>query len=369
VDELVGALLPCWSEHGLDRLRGGFHNRLADDLTPIDDPDKRLLVQTRQLFAFSIGMRLGAGPFAEEAAAHGYAFLTRHLHDTTHGGWFLTAAPDGQPLDRRKDLYAHAFAIFALSHYFRASGDAEALVLARETLALLQTHLADSEAGGFLEGADEAWHPVRGARRQNPHMHLLEAMLALAEADPESDALEQARALVGLLQGRFVNGGSGRLCELYDAQLEPLRGAEQRVEPGHHYEWVWLLQRWSALTGEPAATTQRALLDYADAHGFAHGGVVDELDAQGRVRAPGMRLWPQTERLKAVALGDSTQELETSLGYCFLHYARPDGAWHEQRDENGRVTSRTLNATSVYHVTMALLEASYALDPQMPRLT
>lgn len=223
VAQLVERLLPCWFEHGVDRVHGGFHNRLADDLTPAADPDKRLLVQARQLFAFSIGVRLGAGSYAAEAAQRGYRFLTERMRDTRHGGWFLTATPSGEPLDRSKDLYAQAFVIFALAHYSRASGDAESLALAEETAALLTHHLADA-AGGYLEGADEAWRPRKGARRQNPHMHLLEAELALAELASQTGALERARRLVALQGERFVDAEAGCLLERFDAHWRPLTG-------------------------------------------------------------------------------------------------------------------------------------------------
>src|SRR5574338_501149 len=108
---LVDELLPLWARHGLDRANGGYFGRLGPGRRPVPDGFKRLLVHTRQLHAFSRAVELGAGEWAGAAVAHGLAFLER-FWDTRHGGWFHTTTERGEPLDRRKDLYGHAFAIF-----------------------------------------------------------------------------------------------------------------------------------------------------------------------------------------------------------------------------------------------------------------
>ncbi len=367
-------LLPLWARHGLDRARGGYWNRLGPDLAPMPDGHKRLLVHTRQLFSFTRGVELGAGATAREAAAHGLAFLVERFWDARNGGWFTSTDDAGAPLDRHKDLYGHAFAIFALAQHARAFGDAESLRLARATFELVCERLRDPEAGGFFEGASEAWQPLAGPRRQNPHMHLVEALLALAEVAPESDALAEARALVGLLGARFIDARTGALVEHFDPRWQPLPGeAGRAIEPGHHFEWVWLLDRLHAIEPNPAT---RALADRLFAFGRrfgvdADGGVFDQVDRDGRPLAATKRLWPQTERVKALAeraratRGDTKLrgELEAGLRYCFArHVDAKTRGWHEQLARDGRVLSDAQNATSVYHVVLALEEASRALD-------
>ena len=115
---LCDELLPLWERHGLDRAQGGYWSRLGRDLRPLPDGHKRLLVHARQVFAFTRGAELGAGPWARAAATHGLEFMVERFWDTRHGGWYTTTDDAGRPLDRRKDLYGHAFAVFALAHHY-----------------------------------------------------------------------------------------------------------------------------------------------------------------------------------------------------------------------------------------------------------
>ncbi len=372
---LVDELLPLWARHGLDRERGGYWNRLGPDLAPRPDGHKRLLVHTRQLFSFTRGVELGGGEAAREAAAHGLAFLRERFWDARHGGWFTTSDEAGAPLDRRKDLYGHAFAIFALAHHARVFGEPASLRLARETLELLRARLRDPVAGGFFEGASEDWQPLHGPRRQNPHMHLVEALLELDEVAPDAGALAEANALVGLLATRWLDARTGALVEHFDPGWQPLPGeAGRAIEPGHHFEWAWLLDRLAAREPDgPARGLADRLLAFGRRCGVdADGGVFDQVDREGRLLLSTKRLWPQTERVKALAArargsgaGDATAraELEAGLRYCFARHVDPKTrGWHEHLARDGRVLSDAQNATSVYHVVLALDEASRALD-------
>ena len=364
---LLEELLPYWAERGVDRRLGGFHNRLGGDGRPVPEDHKRLLVQTRQIYSFSEAARLGAGPFALELAAHGVAFLERAFRDRVHGGYFHTATPAGEPLDRRKDCYGHAFVVFALAHYGAAAGDTGALSEARATAALATERLREPRAGGYLEGADEAWRPLAALpRRQNPHMHWVEALLALHEAAPDAALVEQVRALVALAATRFVDARSDALGELFDADWAPAPAPSGAiVEPGHHYEWAWLLRRADAARAHPdAAALSERLFAFAERAGLdADGLAFDQVDRTGRVLADSKRLWPQTERVKALAARGERARLGEALGACFAHYARPDGGWREHLDRARRPLFDTQNATSVYHVVLALREAIACLGP------
>jgi mannose/cellobiose epimerase-like protein (N-acyl-D-glucosamine 2-epimerase family) len=356
-------LLPYWAERGADRAHGGFWNRLDGEGLPLAEDAKRLLVQLRLVYAFSEGARLGA-PWALELAAHGVAFLERAYRDPS-GGWYQTATPDGRPLDRSKDFYGHAFAVFALAAYARASGDGAALDRARETVAWVRSRLRDPAHGGYCEGLDPAGTPLRGSRRQNPHMHWLEALLALHAVAPDPALLADAAELTALLARRLVDETSGALGEHFDAAWSPLPGDEGAiVEPGHHYEWAWLLawHRDAAHTSAHAALADR-LFAFAERHGVdADGGVFDRVDRSGALRDGAKRLWPQTERIKALAARRDLPALRTALAALVSRYARKDGGWIEHVSRDGTPTTDLQNATSVYHVTLALREAAIALE-------
>jgi mannose-6-phosphate isomerase len=370
---LVDELVPLWERCGLDRGHGGYWNRLGARLEPTPDGFKRLLVHTRQVYAFSRAAELGAGPWAAAAASHGLDFLVRRFWDARHGGWFATTNDAGEPLDRRKDLYGHAFAIFALAEHHRISGEPESLRLARATLALVRERLRDAKNGGFFEAASEDWRPVDEPRRQNPHMHLVEGLLALHAVAPEEGALAEAAALVELLRARWSDSVTGALAEFFGPTWEIAAGESgEIVEPGHGFEWFALLERFAELGGDQSALELGdRLRAFAERHGVdADGGVFDQVDRAGRALATAKRLWPQTERLKALAVSvrlgrdpARRSQLEAALAHCSARYIDPaTRGWREQLARDGRVLSHVQNATSVYHVVAAFGEALRVAD-------
>jgi mannose/cellobiose epimerase-like protein (N-acyl-D-glucosamine 2-epimerase family) len=68
---LVGWLfdraLPLWSDHGVDTKSGGFHERIAQDGTVLDEPRRTRLV-ARQVYVFATAAELGNGYFVTKPA-------------------------------------------------------------------------------------------------------------------------------------------------------------------------------------------------------------------------------------------------------------------------------------------------------------
>src|SRR5262249_45616018 len=138
--------------------------------------------------------------------------------------------------------------------------------------------------------------------RANPHMHLLEAALVWTSIDPDPRWREFADELVDLCKTRFVDSGRGPVLETFDPQWRPLdQNGVYRVEPGHNYEWAWLLMRWERLTGGDAGAFPVQMIDFAETHGYdpARGVAMNEVWSDGSASDATARLWPQTERLKA----------------------------------------------------------------------
>ena len=127
-------------------------------------------------------------------------------------------------------------------------------------------------------------------RRQNPHMHLLEALLALHAATGEKNWLRRAGALVDLFKRRFSDPQTGALIEFFAEDWSPRPGDEGRLrEPGHQFEWVWLLYEYIALTQRRQRRSLCASGCSLSAKSLAssattglHGAVFDGVDAQAR---------------------------------------------------------------------------------------
>ncbi len=139
----------------------------------------------------------------------------------------------------------------------------------------------------------------------NPHMHLFEAALAWTEAgrDPVWRAL--ATEIADLALSKLFDGEHGFVREHYDAQWAPLAGeAGRSLEPGHQFEWAWLMKRWARMSGDKRADAAALRLHQAGNRGLSPDGqvAIDEMRDDFEPLKPGARLWPQTERLKSAAL-------------------------------------------------------------------
>ena len=211
---------------------------------PIANQRRTTLVQARLTYVFSHAYLLSGDPAFREAARHGLAFLMRAAR-APDGGWFRAVSVDGATLDNTRDAYDHAFVLFALAWYFRATGDTSAIQLADATWEFMQHRLAHPRYGGFFEEFVPGRSDVKLPRRQNPHMHLLEALLALHVATGEKNWLRRAGALVDLFKRRFTDPETGALIEFFAEDWSPAPGDDGSLrEPGHQFEWVWLLHEY-----------------------------------------------------------------------------------------------------------------------------
>ena len=152
------------------------------------------------------------------------------------------------------------------------------------------------------------------------------------------------------------------------------------VEPGHQFEWAWLLLRAGRAeplgagcvsqgqAGAVGLTAARRLIAIGEAHGVQNGVVVNALFDDMSVHDPRARLWPQAERLKAHAFmarltgqahhGQSVAEAMVSL----LQYLDTGvrGLWHDQRLPDGGFVGEPSPASSFYHIVCAARELKAA---------
>src|SRR3954454_19359220 len=224
---LLDHLCPFWRERVTDPA-GGFFETLDANGRPVHDQRRTTLVQARLTYVFSHAYMLGGDPAFREAAQHGVAFLMRASR-APDGGWFHAVSVDGNTLDNARDTYDHAFVLFALAWYFRATNDAPAIQLADATWQFMQQRLADRRHGGFFEEFAPGRSDVKLPRRRNPHMHLLEALLALHVATAEKNWLRRGAALVDLFKQRFVDPATGALIEFFGADWTVAAGDEGRL--------------------------------------------------------------------------------------------------------------------------------------------
>ncbi len=358
--------LPFWAEVGVDRDRGGFHEALDLDGRPERGGFRRLRVACRQIYVFSHAALLGWAP-GLPIARDGFAWLVEKGWMGPNRGWARRLTPAGKVLDPTPDLYDHAFVLFALGWLHRAGGDPEALTWAHRTLDFVEARLRHPSGRGFRQAL-----PATGWRLQNPHMHLLEAALTLCEGCERGSPGERrfralADELVTLCVTRFVDPRTGTLAEAYTEDLARAPGdAGRALEPGHHFEWAWLLAASQRVLERPVGWLAGPLVAFAERHGVdpLTGATYDAVRDDGEALARGSRTWPNTERLKAhVALfeldgTDSRAALASTTGLLLDRYlARtPRGTWMDHFDGEGRPIAATIPAATLYHLVVALTE-------------
>lgn len=343
-DWLREAALPLWSTAGLDAGRGSFQETLTPDGVPAGAV-RRSRVQTRQVWVFATAARQGWGEAYGEAARRAHDF--HRAHYLRPDGLFARAADvEGRITDPTPLVYEQAFDLLSLAGLHSAGlGDR-----AGEAAALLTAMTALRHPGGGWREAGE--HPFQA----NAHMHLLEAALAW-EAAGEGRWAAVSDEIAALAVGRFVVDGLVR--EFFDESWRPLPdGDGGLIEPGHQFEWAWLLDQWARRRGRTdlgpviQGLFAGGLRGVDPQRNVAVGAVWPDLS----VRDPVARLWAQTERLRAaLTFGTEAQALAAANGLAGFLDTPKAGAWRDKLRADGTFVEEPAPATSLYHLVAGLL--------------
>ncbi|MFN7163537.1 MAG: AGE family epimerase/isomerase [Hyphomonas sp.] len=363
---LFDSCFPLWAEHGLTPA-GLFPEVLSLDHDELARPVTRVRLQARQTYVFAEAWRLGWKRDvsarlvrAGVAVAVGPALAASGLPGKT-----LHA--DGSGLaDASADLYDTAFVLFALAEAARGPGPAgDALASARGILGALDRLARDTARGGYAEAL-----PPPSVRLQNPHMHLLEACLALHRADPDGAHLDRAGEIIDLFETRFTAGEGGLLGEKFEADWSmPTGEAAEIVEPGHQFEWVWLLHTWSRLANRPLPDAATRLYGFGLSTLDEAGRACQEVTRHGIPHDASRRTWPQTEALKAhLAMFEQRGETRFAAAACrsfdvlMDEFLTEDGGWIDHFAADGSVLAKDMPASTGYHVVLALAELIRIMD-------
>lgn len=352
--------LPLWQRVGLSPEQGGHYEALKADGS-IDLSSKiRVRVQARQAFSFAFSHYRGWCD-GEAMARQLMTFVhERTGHPRAGGGFTHLMSPDFEIIDDKQDLYDHAFFLLAYAWCYRAFGDAAYLEGAERLIAHLDQRFG-SVHGGWTEGDYEyPW------RRQNPHMHLFEAMMALYEASGDAGWLARAGEIFALFQTRFFDPEREVLFEFFEEDWRLKHAPEQApVEPGHMFEWVWLLDWYHRLTGHPVAVYTEALYRKGLEIGLVPSGLVlDEVLPDGTPLKHTRRSWGLTELIKGSLVrareGDPEAEARAvkAIDDLFTYYltAATPGAHVDQRGAEDEVSMDKAPASTLYHLVVLAAE-------------
>lgn len=368
---LVGTALPFWAERGVDKHHGGFFEKLTRDGSPVEEM-RRSRLTARQIYCFAEGARLGWQGPSTEIVCHGLEFLTKHLI-REDGSVVMAVSYDGKVIDNRYDPYDYAFVLFALASAARALDDRGRIgTLALRVRNKLFSTWAHPEFG-FEEAA-----PRKLPLKSNPQMHLFEAFLAWAELFPGEDTAwrRDADKMASLALRRLISTETHSICEWYDGEWQPFSDTiGLQIEPGHQFEWAWLLARWSIVHKDDAAfTAATRLADVGELHGIdpVRKIAINAVDEHFAIRDADAKLWPQTERAKAWhilsqhPMNEHTAQIKAAelrnaaLSRC-QSYILDEGQsplWREVMRPDGSFIDEPVRASSLYHIVCAISTVS-----------
>ncbi|MBO6192820.1 MAG: AGE family epimerase/isomerase [Clostridiales bacterium] len=244
---LYNDLIPFWMNLRDDE-NGGFFGFADENGIPDKKSPKGGILQSRILWFFSSAYMLRKDYEVLSCADHAYRFLRDFCLDHEYGGMFWSVNADGTPCEDMKHTYCQSFALYALSAYYRASGDAEALDLACSLYELIESKCRDKS--GYLEafGRDFSLcendklseNGVMADRTMNTLLHLLESYTELLEAEYFSDVEASVLEILKLFK-THVYDPQRKICKVFfDMDYNSIIDLESY---GHDIEASWLISR------------------------------------------------------------------------------------------------------------------------------
>lgn len=302
-------ILHFWTQRMVDRERGGFYGRIDGHGRLHPDADKGVILNTRILWSFSAAARCFGDGTYRKLADRAYAYLRDHFRDSLHGGVFWMLDKDGKPVETKKQIYAQAFAIYALAEYHRLNRNEEPMVWAMEIFFLIENHSYDGKNGGYLEAFTREWGTLADvrlsekdaneAKTMNTHLHVLEAYTNLYRVWPEERVRSRLQYLIELFLNRFLDHTTGHLRLFFDEEWQ-LRS--DLISFGHDIEAAWLLGEAAEVLAIPELEqkVKSVAIQIAEAtlaEGVdADGGLFNEADSKGLTDTD-KHWWPQAEAM------------------------------------------------------------------------
>ena len=356
-------VFPLWMKRGVDQGSGGLIEALTLEGDALDLP-RRAMVQARQIYSFRIGRGLGCCSEEEARSIIGRAaaFLIER-YSVPSGAFIHSIGADGKPRNGQLDLYTQAFGLFGLANAYAVLRDER---LKQRALSLADYLWRERRApgGGYTE-IDNGQIVLRS----NPHMHLFEAAISWMRVDSDSRWKVLAGEVLDLCLTRFVDPESRALCEYFQEDWRPIRtDGKFFFEPGHHYEWAWLMMLYEESAGRNLRSTRDDLFRTAETFGLSpERNAMDEIWSHGVPKKRSSRFWPQCERIKAaVRMGARAPEKEQAdfarasdeaVGALFRFLQTPTpGLWRDTLLESGSFREEPAKASSLYHIINAFDE-------------
>ena len=355
---LENCIVPFWLALR-DEENGGFYGYMNYDLKLDKTAEKGCILNSRILWFFSSAALATGRADLRAAADHAYRFMVDHCVDRENGGVYWSVTYDGKPLDTTKHTYNQAFAIYALSAYYRLTGNVQALALASELFNVIETHCTD--AGGYLEAFTVDWKPesneklsengVLATRTMNTLLHVFEGYAGLYEAAPGEKVRAALLRILDIYAGKVYSPELHRQLVFFDHDYHSLIDL---YSYGHDIESSWLIDWGTALLGDAALAKSIGEIDsdfaanvYKTA--YTKHSIANECE-RGKVDTTRV-WWVQAEAVLGFVneFAKSGEQKYADAAADIYHFIcdkmvdhRPGGEWFWQTDENGEPSHKPI---------------------------
>ena len=244
-EHLINVIIPFWKKLRDDQ-NGGYYGWLGYDLKLDKKAEKGCILNSRITWFFSNAYMLLGDESLLDEATHGFNFLMDKCVDKENGGIYWSLNYDGTPLDTTKHTYNQAFSIYALSSYYEATKNEQALALARNLFGLIEEKCTDE--GGYREAFTRDFKPesneklsengVLAERTMNTLLHVLEAYTQLYKVSKDEKVKERLLWIIDTIENKVYNEELHRQEVFFDSEYNSLIDL---YSYGHDIETAWLL--------------------------------------------------------------------------------------------------------------------------------
>ena len=245
--ELIDAIIPFW-EALRDDEYGGFYGYMDYDLKVDKKAVKGCILNSRITWFFANAYTLLKDESLLEEAKHGFDFMKEHCMDKENGGIFWSMKYDGTPEDTTKHTYNQAFSIYALSSYYEATHDEEALAMAKELFHIIETRCTDEI--GYKEAFDKEFHEIENdklsengviaEKTMNTLLHVFEAYTELYRVAKLPEVKERLEWIMDTFADKVYNPKLHRQEVFFDRNMNTILDLHSY---GHDIETAWLMDR------------------------------------------------------------------------------------------------------------------------------
>ncbi len=256
--ELTEHIIPFWKKLRDDEY-GGYYGLLDFDLKLDKRAVKGCILNNRITWFFSNAYLLLKDESLLDEARHGYEFLRDYCLDKENGGVYWSMTFDGKPEDTTKHTYNQAFCIYALSSYYDASKDKEALEHAYELFEIIEEKCTDDL--GYMEAFNERFeitdndklseNGVMADKTMNTLLHVFEAYTELYRVDHSEKVAAKLKWMLDVFADRVYDPAKHRQEVFFDREYNTLIDL---YSYGHDIETSWLIDRGLEVLGDKAYT-------------------------------------------------------------------------------------------------------------------